>query len=284
MKVLVTGATGFVGRALVPALHDHELVTPSRAELGDIGAATDWRPYLQGVDAVVHLANRAHDSRIGEGEIRRINVDGTRRLAEQALEARVSRFIYLSSIKAVTERSVHPLSERDVPMPTSTYGRTKLNTERMLRDLPLQLLLLRPPLIVGPGAKANLRSLLRLADTPFPLPFGEIENRRSMLALSNLTDAIRLSLETGVTGTYLLADEPPVSTAWLLERLRSSLGRPARLLRAPEFVRRLAPAALIEDLEIDPRGFANATGFKPFFRLEQAIETMVAAYRLSKAR
>ncbi len=128
---------------------------------------------------------------------RRVNVDGSRRLAEQGLEAGVARFIYLSSVKAVAERSVHPLSERDVPMPTTVYGRTKLATERMLRDLPLQLLVLRPPLIVGPGARANLRALLRLADTPFPLPFGEIENRRSMLALSNLTDAIRLSLKTG---------------------------------------------------------------------------------------
>jgi nucleoside-diphosphate-sugar epimerase len=282
MKILITGATGFVGRALVAALREHELVTPSRAMLGTIGPATDWRPHLAGVDAIVHLANRAHDSRVGEAEIKRVNVDGSRRLAEQALEAGVARFVYLSSVKAMAECSVHPLSERDVPMPASAYGRTKLAAERSLRELPLQLLTLRPPLIVGPGAKANLRSLLRLADTPWPLPFGEIENRRSMLALSNLVDAIRLGLETRVSGTYLLADEPAVSTAWLLERLRSSLGRPARLLRAPEIVRRLAPAALVEDLEIDSRGFANATGFKPFFRLEQAIETMVAAYRKSR--
>jgi nucleoside-diphosphate-sugar epimerase len=281
MKILLTGATGFVGRALLPALRDagHDVVTPTRGDLGTIGPTTDWTPFLGGVEAIVHLANRAHDAQASESTIRSVNVEGTRRLAEQGVQAGIGRFVYLSSVKAMAERSTHPLTERDVAIPDSLYGRTKHAAEKSLRELPLQLLILRPPLIVGPGAKANLRALVRLADTPFPLPFGDIDNRRSLLALNNLTDAIRHALETELTGTYLLADEPPVSTSWLLGRLRAALGRPARLLRAPALVLRLAPAALVEDLEIDPRGFANATGFRPFFGLEQAIEQMVAGYR-----
>ncbi|MEX2644555.1 MAG: NAD-dependent epimerase/dehydratase family protein, partial [Acetobacterales bacterium] len=220
MRVLVTGATGFVGRAVVPALlrAGHDPVAAVRRDkpghtadgvpavrIADIGPATEWRSALAGVDAVVHLAAWAHrpgaDPREAERECARINAAGTARLASEAAAAGVRRLVYVSTVKVHGERSPasRPFTEADAPAPEDAYGRSKLAGERAGADIAagggLETVTLRPPLVYGPGVPANFRALIRLCERRPPLPFASIRNRRSLVYVGNLADAVVRALE-----------------------------------------------------------------------------------------
>lgn len=278
MRVLVTGATGFVGRRLVPTLEagGHTVVAASRANGPELGPEADWRSLLTGCDAVVHLAARVHVMKDTAADplaaFRRANVDGTRSLAAQALDAGVTRFVYLSSVKA----------EAGDP-----YGLSKHEAEQVLAALPLRLTVLRPPLVYGPGVKANFLALLKLVDSGLPLPFGRVDNRRSLIAVGNLADAVRFCLENDVTGIHAVTDGAPVSTPDLIRAIAAALGRRARLLPVPVSVmtavagavgRRALTDRLFGSLVADDASL-RAAGWAPPQAMAEALAETAAWWR-----
>jgi nucleoside-diphosphate-sugar epimerase len=271
MKVLVTGASGFVGRAVVAALaaqgdevHAAIRVHPDAADdgpgkqafphgitvirHGDLGAAVDWTGVLAGLDAVVHLAGIAHAGPgIPEERYDRVNHRATAALAAAAHDAGVSRLVFISSIRAQTGPAAdHVVSERDTPRPTDAYGRSKLAAERAVAGSGVPFAILRPVLVYGPGVKGNLRALMRLAALPVPLPFGALEARRSVVSLANLASAIGFVLreKASTSETYVVADPAPLTIGEIVTALRRGRGKPPGLVAVPEVLLRLALTAV----------------------------------------
>jgi nucleoside-diphosphate-sugar epimerase len=252
-RILVTGAAGFIGRALCRALVErgHTVVGGTRgpadpvrgAELraiGDIGPHTDWSGHLDRVDIVIHLANRAH--RPARGAASDAEARAAAALARAAARAGVQRLVHMSSIRAMGDatRPGMPFRCTDQPFPRDAYGIGKLAVERALqgvtRQTCLELVILRPPLVYGPGVKGNFRALIRLAGSGLPLPFAEIENRRSLVFLDNLVDvAARACVHPGASGRVLLArDNADLSTPESIRALAAGLGRRVRLFAVPQ--------------------------------------------------
>lgn len=308
--ILVTGATGFVGPALIEklvasghqvraALRRPSTMMAENIVVGEIGPETDWQAALDGVDAVIHLAGRAHivreASKNSLAAFRRVNAEGTARLAAAAESAGVRRFILMSSIKAAADTtSGAPLKESDPPHPRTPYGISKLEAERALISAArrMETVILRPPLIYGSGVKANFRELLRLIDSNLPLPFGSVRNRRSLIARDNLVDAVLTSLSAPrvAGGTFYLTDGPPLSTPDLIRTLADGLGRPARLVRYPVWLmkagatsagRRDTVQSVIGSLEADDSAFRAATGWHPPILQKAALRAVAAWYRAS---
>jgi nucleoside-diphosphate-sugar epimerase len=247
---------------------------------------------LRGIDCVVHLAGRAHVT--GDpASFRRINTAGTLRLAEAAQRGGVARFVFLSSVKVNGETTTaRPFRDDDTPQPAGPYGESKWAAEQALAQLAaagrMEVVILRPPLIYGPGVKANMLALLRLCRRGVPLPFGAIDNRRSLLYLGNLVDAIRRVVEAPAQPgcrTYLLRDGEDLSTATLVRALAAGLGRPARLLPIPP--RFLAAALalagksaagerLLGSLTVDDSRFRADFGWRPPYSVEAGIAAMTA--------
>jgi nucleoside-diphosphate-sugar epimerase len=270
--VLVTGARGFVGRPVVDAFRtagwavmgavrhrsdqDESLrlragatereVGYREVATGELGPETDWRDALAGVDVVVHLAARVHQMRDQTAdplaEFRRVNVAGTRQLAEQAAEAGVKRFVFVSSIKVNGEGTApdQAYCETDMPAPADPYGISKYEAEEALREVGartgLEVVILRPPLMVGRGVKGNLASLAGAVRRGWPLPFGAITgNRRSLLDVCNLAEAIVVCAEhpRAAGEVFLVSDGVPLSTAELTRQIGRAVGRSPVLLPVP---------------------------------------------------
>ena len=251
-RVLVTGASGFVGRALVRALvaagipvraatrNPAAVVFPAGVEVvavSDYVQPFDWATALDGVDAVVHLAGIAH---IGPGVdpavYDRIIRAATAELVAACSRAGSKRFVFMSSVRAQSGASAdRVLTEADAPRPTEAYGRAKLAAEAAVRDADVAWTVLRPVMVYGPGAKGNLASLQRVADTPWPLPMARFMARRSLVSVDNLTGAVVFALGAVATErqTYLVADPKPVTVAEVVAALRNGLGRPPRLFAVP---------------------------------------------------
>lgn len=256
--MLVSGANGFVGQPLceeiirqgwqVRAAVRSPCQLPVGVELVAIGAInfeTKWADALSGVDVVIHLAARVHvmkDSATDPlAEFRAINVEGTMNLARQAAKAGVRRFVYLSSIKVNGEQTLpgRPFTADDVPAPLDPYGISKHEAEEGLRKLAqqtgIEVVVIRPPLVYGPGVKANFLNMMRWLHKGVPLPFGAINNRRSLVALDNLVDLVVTCLEhpAAANQTFLVSDGEDLSTTELLRRMAAALNVPARLLPVP---------------------------------------------------
>lgn len=312
MRVLVTGAGGFVGRALCPALAaaGHEVIAGVREgapppgahahrTLGDLAEERPLDAAMAGTDAVVHLAARVHMMRETAADplplYRRVNVDGTRRLVEAAARAGVRRFVLLSSIKVNGERTTtRAFAETDTPAPADAYGISKQEAEEMLAALAARAglagVVIRTPLVYGPGVRANFLSLLRLCDSPWPLPFGGVRaNRRSLIGLDNLVDAIAITVaHPAANGIYLVRDGEDLSTAALIRRLRNALNRPVRLLPVPAALmeaslRALGRGALADrlcgSLAIDSGRIARDLGWQPPRTVDEELAATVAWYR-----
>jgi len=251
MRVLVTGASGFVGRHLIRALRDagHEVTAASRSRVEvpgifyvgspDLGPGADWAAALAGVDVVVHLAGLAAVDGPGtsaglEGEYRKVNVEGTRALAKQAAKAGVKHFVFMSSLHAVAANSDERLSEQTEPHPVSAYGRSKLAAEKAiqeeLRTSGCAWTILRPPLVYGPGNQANFGLLLKLVKTGIPLPLASVRNRRSFIYVENLVDLISKCLGNAKAfgKVYLPSDGEDLSTAQLIEKIARAEARNLR--------------------------------------------------------
>jgi UDP-glucose 4-epimerase len=255
-RALVTGAAGFIGRAIVPALvsaghevraasrHRPDFAPPVEAAIhGDLGPDVDWLPLLAGVDFVIHLAGIAHTGPgIPAGDYDRVNHQATAALARAARKAGVKRVVFVSTIRAQTgPQADHVLTEADAPQPTDPYGSSKLAAETALAQSGVDFTVLRPVLVYGLGIKGNLRTLARLAALPVPLPFGAFTNRRSLLSIGNLAAAITHVLHHPESSgeTYVVADLQPVSLAQIVKALRAGLGRPPGLVNVPPGLIRL---------------------------------------------
>ena len=276
--VAVTGASGFVGTALCGELHARGFAVrgavrsvyrsflDSGVELvavSNLDAAADWSSALAGVDCVIHCAARAHMMRETEVDAlaayRSVNVDGSRRLAEQAAAAGVRRLVYLSSIKVNGEQTAleAPFLFSDAPEPEDSYGVSKWEAEQVLwavaANTGMEVVVVRPPLVYGPGAKGNLSRLLKLVRSGLPLPLGAVHNQRSLIGLDNLVDLlIRCIDHPGVAGrTLLVSDGEDVSTPELLRYMAAGLGCSACLLPVPVPLLRLAGLALRKQAEVD---------------------------------
>ena len=270
MRVLVTGAAGLVGRVVCRHLlargfavraclrygEERPLLTHLRGPidfhyLGDIGAKPDWEEPIEGVDAIVHLAARVHltqDSAADPlGEYRRVNVGGTERLAWIASQRGVRRLVFASSVKVNGERTLQrSFDEGDPSDPRDAYAVSKWEAEEALRSVTaktgLEIVIVRPPLVYGPGVRANFLRLMRLVDRGVPLPLPDTKNRRSLIGVENLADflALCVSHPGAANETFMVSDGEDVSTRELIARLARALGRPDRFLPVPEFAVRFA--------------------------------------------
>ncbi|MEZ5707406.1 MAG: SDR family oxidoreductase [Burkholderiaceae bacterium] len=310
MRVAVTGANGFVGRAVCKALtaskhtvrplirHPDEVAWPEAMSVGAIDARTDWKEALSGIDCVVHCAARVHVMEETEADplaaFRAVNVLGTRHLAQEAARSGVKRFIFLSTLKVHGEstRPGHPFRVSDPACPSDPYGLSKWEGEQAVMAVAqhshMACVVIRPPLVYGPGVKANFARLLKVVSQGIPLPLGGIDNRRSMVNLGNLTDLIAVCTQHPAAAgqTFLVSDGQDVSTPELLRCMGRALGKPARLVAVPpawlQLIGRLSGRQaqidrLTGSLQVDIGHTTEVLGWKPRTNLYQAMQELVQA-------
>jgi len=265
-------------------------------ETGDISAPIDWTPALAGCSVVVHLAARVHMMREQaadpEAVYQAMNVDATMRLAEQAAKQGVRRFVFVSSVKVNGERSQdRPFRADDVPAPEDPYGRSKLAAEQALQDFSarsgMELVIVRPPLVYGPGVRANFLRLMQLVKSGAPLPLGSIRNRRSMVALGNLVDFLMLCARhpAAAGATWMVSDNHDLSLPELVTQIAAAMGRQPRLLPVPPGLlaagatalgRRAAAGRLLDSLQVDISPALERLGWTPPLDVGAGIRLAVA--------
>jgi nucleoside-diphosphate-sugar epimerase len=319
MKILITGATGFIGSHLLPRLIEdkHHLVAALRNRasanklfqslpyiiVGDINRQTNWREALVGIDAVIHLAGRAHvlQEKVGnpEAEFMEVNFYGTQNLVQSAIAAGVKHFIFISSIGAVTSQSDRTLTEATPSQPDTAYGRSKLQAERALINLTentsMTWTVLRPTLVYGEGNPGNMASLVKLIKRRLPLPLGAIDNRRSFLYVGNLVDAIAICAihPQAKNQLFLISDVEQISTPTLIDLIARSLNNPVILLPFPSKILKLLGYIgnigeivlnktlplnsnvidkLLASLAVDSHKIYNTLQWHPPYTLERGLE------------
>lgn len=308
--ILVTGGTGFVGSALLKRLLKDGLEARASArsslpaELNDVQchknrdmtASTDWNAALIRVHAVVHCAARVHvmqdDSADPLQAYREVNVNGTLNLASQAARAGVRRFVFISSVKVNGEATQpgEPFTADDVPSPLDPYGVSKQEAEQGLREIEeqtgMEVVIVRPPLVYGPGVKANFAAMMRWVARGMPLPLGAIHNARSMVALDNLVDLLMTCLKhpNAAGHTFLVSDGEDVSTTELLRRTANAMGKKALLLPVPAFLlewgaallgKRAVAQRLCGSLQVDIEKTRRLLGWNPPLTVDQGLKKTV---------
>lgn len=312
--VLITGATGFVGTALCKRMVIEKWAVrasvrslekakslPEKIEIVEtnaIGPDTDWSKALVDVEAILHLAGRVHViedlSSDSLAEYRKVNTAGTVKLAREAASSGVRLFVFISTIKVNGEGKLTPYTEEDVPEPKDPYGLSKWEAEKQLKSIAdetgMKVVIIRAPMIYGPGVRANFFRLLQSVDKGVPLPVAGIKNKRSMIYLGNLVDLIIKCLAYKGTGKsiYLVSDGYDVSTPELVRQIAKSLGKPQRLLYVPLFMLRLgglltgkasAIERLASSLYVDSSKIRKELNWKPPFTLEQGFKETAQWYK-----
>lgn len=318
MKVFITGATGFVGKTLVKELvsEGHSLIATVRAFTTELPPEVEQKQVdlkgldvedtiidtLKNIDVVIHTAARVHIMQDKAAdpltEFRQMNVDTTAELARQSAKAGVKRFIFFSSIKVNGESTDQrdAFRETDAPAIEDAYGQSKLEAEQVLFELAsstsMEMVIIRPPLIYGPGVKANFGSMIKIIKKGLPLPFGAVSNQRSMLAIDNLVDFIKLCVThpAAANQIFLLADGDDVSTTELFKKIAKAYKQNARLIPVPvswmTFFAKLAGKQNITDrlfgnLQIDINKARQLLGWKPVTTMDQQLNKMAELDRNS---
>lgn len=320
MKALVTGSNGFVGRAVWQRLNATSGVQavgsvrgavadiwPSDTvgmvvSVGDLSAQTEWSEALLGVDAVVHAAARVHimrDTAVDQvTAFRALNVDGTLNLARQAAVVGVKRFVFISSVKVNGESTLpgRAFTESDARNPQDAYGQSKHEAELGLRqlaeDTEMEVVIIRPPLVYGPGVKANFAALMRAVQRGLPLPLGAVHNQRSLVALDNLVDFIVtcISHPQAANQIFLVSDGHDLSTTELVRGMAQAIGVPARMLPVPVWALQAGATLLGKDdavqrlcgnLQVDISKALNLLGWVPPMSVEEGLRRVVAGLEKS---
>jgi nucleoside-diphosphate-sugar epimerase len=312
MRILVTGAFGFIGTELCNALtqrgcHVRKGTRAKNArnledtfEIGNIGPETNWEPALKDIDAVVHLAARVHvmneKSTDPSKDFGLVNVLGTEKLANSAVKAGVKRFIFLSTVKVNGEfsrRDSSGFTEQDFPNPQDAYAVSKWETEQLLNRISqksnLEVVIVRSPLVYGPGVKANYLRLMKYIEMGLPLPFKSVKNLRSYVSLTNLVDFLILCLENqNVAGeTFLVSDNEDISTAQLIQKISYQMNRIIRLYPFPIVMlkvcayligKQAAIDRLCGDLQVDISKAKKQMGWIPPYSIDIGIKDTVNWY------
>ena len=308
--VLITGANGFVGRALCEFLSGRRrafqpVVRASREPIGcvvpcmvgEIGAHTDWSSAVDGVSEVVHLASRVHVMNESGGNVaalyREANTLGTLRLAQQAATAGVKRFVFVSSVKVNGEERDAAYSEDDRPDPIGPYATSKRDAEVGLREIAdrsgMEVVVIRPPLVYGPGVKANFLSMMRWLYRGVPLPLGAIHNKRSLVGLANLLDLLVICLDhpAAANQTFFVSDGEDLSTTELFVRMGAALGKPAWLIPVPAWMlaagasmlgKRDLSQRLCGSLCVDVSKARNLLGWSPPVSVDEELRRTAEHY------
>ncbi len=306
--ILITGAGGFVGTFLVSEMARRRIpyrpVTRRRGQssfiVGDIDGQTDWTAALEGVEVIVHLASRAHVTHetapLSEARFRCTNVDATLNLARQAARAGVKRFVFVSSIKVNGELTSpeRPFTSADRPNPQNPYAQSKLDAELGLfaisRDTGLEVTVIRPPLVYGPGVKANFGTMMEWIDRGIPLPLGAVNNKRSFVYVGNLVDLIIVAARhPGAAGeVFVVSDGEDMSTTELFRRLAQALGRqcwvmpvPAPMLKvaATMLGRRDVADRLIDSLQVDCSKTREMLGWTPRISVDDGLQQTARSFQ-----
>jgi len=305
-KVLVTGSSGFIGKNLINFLkvkNEFSLVTVSRDDpklndeiknhfqIRSISSSTDWSEPLKGVDVVIHLAGIAHRSGTLE-EYEEINVNGAIKIAKQAIEAKVKRLIYISSVKVNGEKTLsgQAFKADDLPNPQDSYAKSKYKVESELRRISvesdLEVVIIRPALVYGPGVKSNFLSLMKWVKKRIPLPLGNIDNKRSFVSITNLNSFIYICLTHPRAGNeiFLVSDQTPVSISELIEKLSMFLNSNIPLfIPFPNFIlstlllvigKSNVATKLLESLEVDIEKNSKLLGWQPLQSTEDGLRQM----------
>ena len=307
MKILLTGASGFIGSNLLESLCERSLdVAPvyrqqydNEIHIPDINEKTDWSSALDDIDVVIHAAALVHEVSDALDDLYsqyyEVNVAGTLNLAQQAAEANVRRFIFISSIKVNGEETQKekPFSENVLSIPTDLYGLSKYKAEQGLINFGektgIEIVIVRPVLVYGPGVKANFLSMMRWVDSGFPLPLGAIKNKRSLVALDNLIDFIITCIDhpKAANEIFLVSDDDDLSVLDLLKRLAYFLGVRSRLFPVPESVlqfgaRLLGKKAFAQklcgSLQVDITKAKDVLGWTPPVSVDEALKKTVLAF------
>lgn len=310
MTVLLTGASGFVGKAVLKTAQQRSIRVrpvfrsmdsakghPEAVLVSGLDGAADWSQALKSVDVVIHAAARAHIMREEAldplAEYRRVNVEGTLNLARQAATAGVRRFVFISSIKVNGEATApgRPFRAGDAPAPEDAYGQSKAEAEAQLKqvaqEVGMEVTIIRPPLIYGPGVTGNFASLIRWVRRGLPLPLGGVtHNRRSLVGLDNLVDLILVCADhpKAANQTFLISDGEDLSSTELIRRIGKALRRPARLIWVPagliSFIAGLVgkkgiSQRLLGSLQVDIHKTCELLNWKPSVAVDEGLRRAV---------
>jgi nucleoside-diphosphate-sugar epimerase len=313
MKVLVTGANGLVGNKLCSFLEQdgtpvvravRKSITPGEAPVGEINESTDWSSILKsGVEVAVHLAAQVplsgSDPELISAQYRQINTLGTANLARQCADKGVKRFVFVSTVKVLGEGRDQPYRSDDLAMPSDAYAISKWEAEQTLKQIAvetgMEVVILRPPLVYGPRVKGNFLRLLQAVDRRTLLPLGAIENRRSLIFLDNLIDAIHVCLKHPAAAgkTFMVSDGEDVSTPELIHRLATALGHTALLLPVPVTWMKWAAKMvgrqpsidrLVGSLAVDIQPIQGELGWSPPYSLQSGLASTAEWYRKQESR